>query len=219
MVETEEKIGSAHMKNLRKVGIEMDFKETIQHRRSHYALSKSSPITDDAIVALIEHAVAYTPSAFNSQSPKVTVLLGAKSDQLWDIVMETLRGVVPAAAFAATEEKINSFKAGHGTVLYFNDDAITKGLQDSFPLYADNFPIWAEQANGMLQFSIWNLLEQAGLGASLQHYNPIIDEKVHAAFGIPAGDRLIAQMPFGAPVAQPGAKEFADIHTRVTIIQ
>ena len=35
--------------------------------------------------------------------------------------------------------------------LYFIDDEVTEGLQKKYPLYAENFPIWAEQANGMLQ--------------------------------------------------------------------
>ena len=28
------------------------------------------------------------------------------------------------------------------------------------------------------QFAVWNVLAEQGIGASLQHYNPIIDEKL-----------------------------------------
>lgn len=196
----------------------MKLLETIRNRRSIYGISKESPISEEKIIEIVEFATKYTPSAFNSQSQIVYLLLGENHDKLWDIAMETLRKIVPSDKFSGTEEKINSFKAGHGTVLYLNDERITKSLQESFPLYADNFPIWAEQQSGMLQFAIWNMLEAEGLGASLQHYNPLIDSEVKAVFQIPKELRLIAQMPFGLPTAQPDVKEFADIHTRVKIV-
>ena len=45
----------------------------------------------------------------------------------------------------------------------------------------------------MLQFAIWTALEEEGLGANLQHYNPIIDAEVKEVFNIPDQYRLIAQ--------------------------
>lgn len=197
----------------------MEFFDSMKNRRSFYSLSNKSTLEDEKIIEIVKCATQYTPSAFNNQSQMTAILLGEKHSQLWAIVLEVLRGFVPAAGLAKTQEKINSFGAGYGTILYFNDDSITKAMQESFPLYADNFPVWAEQANGMLQFSIWNLLESEGLGASLQHYNPLIDDQVHTAFGIPKSWRLTAQMPFGTPTAPPDAKEFADIDTRVKIIK
>lgn len=195
----------------------MDIRTAIQYRRSYYSIEKKCTISDDKIVELVEFAALNTPSAFNSQSPTTAVLLGKQHDCLWDIVMESLRKIVPATQFANTEAKINGFKAGYGTVLFFDDGDITSGLQQKFPLYASNFPVWAEHANGMLQFVVWSLLESEGLGASLQHYNPLIDDEVHKAFDIPKGWRLIAQMPFGSPVAEPDEKEFVAIATRVKV--
>lgn len=197
----------------------MDFLDAMKHRRSFYHISKKSTISDARITELVTSAVQYTPSAFHCQSQMTAILLGEQHDLLWDIVLNTLQTRVPAAQRANTEEKIKSFQAGYGTVLYCNDDRNTKSMQENYPLYADNFPIWAEQANGMLQFAVWNLLESEGLGASLQHYNPLIDEAVHAAFNLPKSWRLIAQMPFGTPAGQPDAKEFADLKPRVKIIQ
>ena len=44
-------------------------------------------------------------------------------------------------AFAKTEEKIdNSFACGYGTVLFFEDQTVVKGLQEAFPSYQENFP-------------------------------------------------------------------------------
>lgn len=38
----------------------------------------------------------------------------------------------------------------------------------------------------MIQFAVWTALETEGLGASLQHYNPIIGAEVAKAFEIPS---------------------------------
>ena len=51
------------------------------------------------------------------------------------------------------------------------------------------------------------MLEDAGMGASLQHYNPLVDDEVRAAWNLPLHWKLIAQMPFGVPVTRPGSKE------------
>ena len=55
-----------------------------------------------------------------------------------------------------------------------------------FALYADNFPVWSEQAGGMAQLSVWAALANAGVGASLQHYNPLVDADVAREWNIPA---------------------------------
>ena len=65
-------------------------------------------------------------------------------------------------------------------MLYFYDEAVVQALQAQFPLYAANFPGWALQSSGMLQLSVWSGLRELGVGASLQHYNPIIDKDVRA---------------------------------------
>lgn len=45
-----------------------NFYEAIEGRRSHYGISKEEVVSDDQIKEIIEHAVKYTPSAFNSQT-------------------------------------------------------------------------------------------------------------------------------------------------------
>lgn len=195
------------------------FLDAVKARRSYYGISKESVISDDKIVELIHEAVKYTPSSFNSQSARVVVLLGENHNKLWDITTQTLKAIVPADQFASTEEKMGSFKNGYGTVLFFEDNAVVAGLQQSFPSYADNFPKWSQHSSGMLQFVVWTALENEGFGASLQHYNPLIDEEVKQTFDVPDSWNLIAQMPFGKPVAQPGDKEFQPLETRVKVFK
>lgn len=194
-----------------------EFMQAIKDRRSYYGISKKSPISDDRIKEIVSDAVTYVPSAFNSQTQRVVLLFGKEHDALWDIVMETLRKLVPPENFSRTEAKINGFKAGYASVLYFTDDSVTKTLQEQFPSYAENFPNWGEQANGMLQLAIWTALEIEGFGANLQHYNPIIDDSVKQRFNIPDSWRLIAQMPFGVPTEDPGDKDFQDLDTRMKV--
>ncbi|NLY47729.1 MAG: nitroreductase family protein [Clostridiales bacterium] len=195
------------------------FKQMIEDRRSYYAINKTSPISDQEIKEIIEHAVKYVPSAFNSQSARVVLLLGENHDKLWEITRETLRKIVPADAFESTEKKMDAFKNGYGTVLFFEDQSVIKGLQEQFALYKDNFPVWSLQSSGMLQYTIWITLEAAGLGASLQHYNPLIDDEVKKAWNLPDEWKLLAQMPFGTPVMEPGEKDFLPVEDRFKVFK
>ena len=197
-----------------------EFLTAVKDRRTYYAISKQTPVADERIQEIVEHAVKHTPSPFNAQSARVVLLLGGQHDKLWDITKDTLRKIVPADRFAATEEKINSsFRSGYGTVLFFEDQAVVKGLQQQFPLYADNFPVWSLQSSGMHQHVIWTALEIEGFGASLQHYNPLIDDAVKQQWGLPDDWKLLAQMPFGKPTAQPGAKDFKPLAERVKVFK
>lgn len=196
-----------------------NFIDAIKERRSIYAISKESPISDDKIVEIVEDVVKHVPSAFNSQTTRTVILLGEKHDKLWDITKEALRKIVPENDFGSTEEKINSFKAGHGTVLFFEDFAVVKSLQEQFELYKDNFPGWAVQTSGMMQFSIWTAFATEGIGGSLQHYTELIDEEVKKEFNIPENWKMFAQMPFGKIVKEAGEKAFNPIEDRVKVLR
>lgn len=194
-----------------------EFLKVVKNRRTYYSISKSSPISDAEIEDIINFAVKHTPSAFNSQSARILLLLGKENDEFWDIVKETLRAIVPAENFDSTDKKIDSFKSGYGSVLFFEDQSVISSLQEKFELYKDVFPVWSLQSAGMLQFTIWSALEEAGFGASLQHYNPLIDDKVKSRWELPESWGLLAQMPFGVPTAGPGEKEFQPLDSRIKI--
>ncbi len=195
-----------------------DFMQAVENRRTYYGIEKASPITKEEIVKILEHAILHVPSSFNSQSGRIVLLLGAQSDKLWEIVREVLKGLVPEDSFPATSEKIDAFQNGFGTVLFFEDQAVVEGLQEQFALYKDNFPLWSIQSSGMLQYVVWTSLEDNGLGASLQHYNPLIDDKVREEWKLPKSWRLMSQMPFGRPTAEPGKKEYSPLEARLKII-
>ncbi len=74
------------------------------------------------------------------KSSRVVVVEGEMQDTLWDTIYDVFEGKV-------SREKIDSFSNGAGTILYFYDRSVVKAMQEQFPSYAENFPVWANQAN------------------------------------------------------------------------
>ena len=189
-----------------------------EKRRSIYALSNQLPVSNDEVVKLVEHAILHTPSSFNSQSTRVVVLFGEEHQKLWNITEKTLHAIVgDEEKFKSTKDKIAGFKAGAGTIMFFEDQSVVKSMQENAPLYADNFPIWAHQTNAMHQYIIWTALASIDVGANLQHYNPIIDDKVAEAWNIDKDWTLNAQMVFGAIEQPAGDKTFKPVEERMKV--
>lgn len=195
-----------------------DLQQLAENRRSVYALNDNLPVSKDEIVKMVEHAILHTPSAFNSQSTRIVVLFDQDHNKLWDITEETLRDIVNNdEQFASTKQKIGGFRAAAGTILFFEDQRVVRNLQEAAPLYADKFPIWAEHASAMHQYVLWTGLASANVGANLQHYNPVIDNKVSETWGIDDHWDLIAQMVFGGIEQPAGDKEFQPVEDRMKV--
>ncbi len=190
----------------------MNILNSMKNRRSIYGLSKELPVSQEEVISTIESAVELVPDAFNMKSARVVIVLNDKQNELWDSIFNVFGGKVP-------REKIDSFKSGAGTVLYFYDKNVVDDMQEKFPSYAENFPIWSNQANGMLQFGIWTALRELGVGANIQHYNPVIDDKVKELFDIPENYVLVAEMPFGGITSEPDEKEREVISKRVKVVK
>ena len=188
----------------------MSFLDHMKQRRTIYAIGKNVPLAQDKIEEIIKEAVRNSPSAFNSQTSRVVTLYGDSHTKFWNIVRETLRKMVPENAFEKTDAKINSFATGYGTVLFFEEQDVVKSLQEQFTLYADHFPAWSEHSSAIAQFAVWTALAEQHIGASLQHYHPVIDEEVAETFDIPKNWRLRAQLVFGSIEAPAGEKTFMD---------
>lgn len=193
------------------------FMDAVKKRRSVYHLNDQIALSESEFVALVEECIKFAPSAFNSQTARVVVLFKDNHQKLWQIVKDTLRKIVPADKFAPTAAKIDSFAAGFGTILFFEDQPAVAALQQKFPLYAAQFPVWSEQGAGILQYIVWTALAGKNIGASLQHYNPLIDDEVRRTFSLPEGWKLNAQMPFGGIAAPAGDKEFMPVSERLKV--
>lgn len=192
----------------------LSFLEIMEKRRSIYAIGRHLKQTPAEIEQLIQQAIKASPSAFNSQSSRAVILFGQSHEKFWMIVLDTLRTLVPSEAFPATEQKIQSFIAGTGTVLFYEDQSVVKGLQEQFTAYADNFPVWSEHSTAIAQFAVWSALAEQNIGGSLQHYNPIVDQEVATAFNIPENWKLRAQLVFGSIESNAGEKSFVDDELR-----
>jgi predicted oxidoreductase (fatty acid repression mutant protein) len=194
------------------------FWSAVEGRRSIYALDAEKIVPEARIEQIAADAIKHVPSPYNSQSTRLQLLFGEEHKALWDITLDALRPVTSPERFPETEAKVNScFKSGYGTVLYYVDKAAVDELAAQFPLYAEKFALWSQHSCAMHQFVIWTALEAEGLGATLQHYNPLIDEAVKARWNVPASWQLVAQMPFGRPVAAPGEKQYSPIEPRILI--
>ena len=195
--------------------------DSIKDRRTYYQLSNQSPISDAEIQKIIEHVAYWAPSPFNSQSARMVLLLGENHKKLWELTKAELKKISKSEeAWKQTEAKVDgSFLAGYGTVLFFEDMSVVKGLQDKFPSYTEKFAQWSEHSTAINQILVWMALENEGFGASLQHYNPLIYEGIQQEWGISKDWKLIAQMPFGVPAGQPGEKTHEPLEKRVLVFK
>lgn len=197
----------------------MDLLAAYQKRRTQYALGNTLPISREDVESLIKNVIKESPSAFNSQSSRALILFEDQSVAFWnELVLEALRPLVPAENFAPTEEKLASFAQGAGTVLFFEDQNVIQSLQEQFALYADKFPEFSANSAGMAQFAVWTALANKNIGASLQHYNPVIDEAVREKYQIPASWQLSAQMPFGSNEQEIPPKEYINDAERFVVV-
>ena len=184
------------------------FTDTLKNRRSIYHLGRNVSLSNEELTTLIKEAIKESPTAFNAQSTRAVILFGDAHEKLWEITEEALRPLTPAEAFPNTQNKLAGFKNGYGTVLFFKDTDVVKGLQEQFELYADNFPDWSEQSNGIATANTWVALADKGLAANLQHYNPVIDEAVAKEWNIPSNWKLRSQLVFGSPETPAEEKEY-----------
>ncbi len=88
---------------------------------------------------------------------------------------------------------------------------------EKIPKYADKFPQWSEHSSAINQYILWTAFEQDGLGANLQHYNPLVDSKIQAEWKVPETWKLTAQLVFGKPVGQPSEKVSKPVEERVMV--
>ncbi|KAI4848858.1 hypothetical protein E4T44_02385 [Aureobasidium sp. EXF-8845] len=157
-------------------------------RRSLYALSKESPISNDRILSIVEHAIRYTPSPFNARSCRCIVLFGDHHDTLWDMGAAAIQRCMPMAVDILIS-KVQGFRAGYGTVLFFEDVESVKELNPRFAKMSEENP------------KLWTALEAEGLGCNLQHYQDMMHEEMYAEWNIPETWQAKAQLVFGKPLS------------------
>lgn len=194
-----------------------NFLNLANNRRTIYALGKDIRIPEGELISTIKEAVKQAPSAFNSQSSRILILLGEQHIRFWELTREKLRKIVPAENFSGTSDKIDGFAAAAGSVLFFEDQDVIKSLQEQFAAYADNFPVWSEHSTGIAQYAVWLALAEKGVGANLQHYNPLVDDDVRKEWNVPSTWKLRAHMNFGAILSPAAEKAFMSDEKRYIV--
>ena len=195
------------------------YQEAVKARRSIYNLGRNIPVLQSEIIAAVENMTKYIPTPFNMQSARIVVTMLDHHENVWHITKSVMKNALPPLKYAETEKKLDSFEAAYGTILFFESSNMIKAMQDQFPAYKDNFPGWAMQANGMLQFAIWTALEDMGLGVNIQHYNPLIDEDIRKIFDLPDSWDLVSQMVFGEKLEDAPPIEKIPTGSRVKIFR
>jgi len=179
------------------------FLDAVKGRRTYYDLKSESTIPDSRIQEICKTAITYCPSSFNSQSTRIVLLVKDQHQKLWDIVEEVLLSSIDHSKHEATSKKLGGFRKAYGSILFLEDPEPVQELQGMFPTYFEKFAQWSEHTSAIHQFTLWTALEAEGLGANLQHYNPLIDERVKAEWGIDPKYKLISQLVFGTPNSPP----------------
>ncbi|GAB7341396.1 hypothetical protein MBLNU457_7649t1 [Dothideomycetes sp. NU457] len=176
----------------------ISFTDAVVSRRSIYMLDKNLPISDTRVKELVNTAMKHVPSAFDSQTTRLVVLLHGDHDQFWDFVWEALLPhLKDEDKKKASRGRIDGFRGAYGTILFYESDPAVKKAQDTYVAYADKLPQWSEHTSAMHQYVLWTGLEAEGCGANLQHYNPLVDAKVQQHWGITTEWELKAQLVFG----------------------
>ena len=184
----------------------MEFRDAVLARRSEYSLD-ARDVDTDAVIARIKGIAGSVPSAFNAQSARVLFLVGEDHSRFWAMVEDVLRERSrDPERFKGTQAKLAGFRAAAGTILFYEVDSKTRELMEAHPSYRGMFPQWAEHGNAMMQFAVWCAITDMGLGANIQHYNPLIDGRAAEMLSVPDGYRLVAQMVFGRVIDPAGPK-------------
>lgn len=192
-----------------------EFSKVLKQRRSVNKLKKSNEFNQDELVSRVKEAVYHAPSAFNAQSASVMVLFNEAHDALWDEILNKIIVYVEKEKQHLTKAKIQAFKDGDGTILFLEDVKVSEQLKEKFPLYQDNVSLWADQGQGFVQYGVWLTLTDMDLHASLQHYNPLIDDFIYEHYNLDRKYKIIAQMPFGKANQKIKDIDKKDINARV----
>jgi predicted oxidoreductase (fatty acid repression mutant protein) len=196
--------------------------DAIALRRSIHALAPESPVSDDRILKIVQHALTHGASPFNVQSARAVILLKKEHEKLWDLAADAASKSFPASLYESLKPKLAQYRAGYGTVMWFEDQQRFSDVEQQLgpAVWAgvkNKMPQWSEHSTGMHQYAVWMALVAEGFGCNLQHYSPFIDKSVQEQWNIPSDWSLKAQLVFGKPVGPPREKTVLSLEQRVIV--
>ncbi|KAF3063820.1 putative nitroreductase family protein [Daldinia childiae] len=193
------------------------FLDLIKNRRTYYALNKSYLSLRVASRRLSSRTSSRSPRL---STPSPTALSSSSVPTTTSYGISLPRSSRPSSPLTpgnhrSTYERIQGWCRNRKSY-----SSRTRGRpQDAGPVLSiqRQFPIWALQSDAMIQFRDLDAFTAEGLGANLQHYNPLIDAKVASEWGIPDNWQLNAQLVFGGRAGEPGPKDQLPIEDRLKV--
>ncbi|ORY55932.1 Nitroreductase-like protein [Pseudomassariella vexata] len=197
------------------------FLAAAKHRRSVYALKDTSPVPDSRIEDIVKEVLSFAPSSYNTQSTRITLVLGEKHKQFWDIIIEQaepiLRGAGPGV-WDSMGPRLQGFKNAYGSVVFWENGQSIKEASETHKSIAHMLPQWSEHTSAIHQILIWTALELEGFGANLQHMNaiPPVEAALKKFLDVPEDYSLKAHLNFGEE-AQPHPEKPAKLPASETL--
>ena len=114
--------------------------EAVKYRHSVYTLTDETPIPNERIEEIVQDTLLNVPSAFNSQTTRLVLVLAEEHKKLWELVREVYRQQLPAEKFEQANKRFGGFQGAYGTVLFYEDTSVVREFQEKFKTYQDRFP-------------------------------------------------------------------------------
>ncbi len=185
----------------------------LAHRRRSVRQVLPVEIPDETIERILEIA-RWTPSSYNSQ-PWHIVVVRERLAELWDAIEAAGRQARAGRPVEHFINRLNGYRGAGAVFFVFLDRAVVEEqVRTTSYASAQRVEGWALEALGMLQFAIWLAAVDAGLAASLHHFDSE-EEAICRFLEIPYPRfRLMGTMPVGLPaheVAPPGRRPLEEI--------
>lgn len=90
-----------------------------KYRRTVYGLKDTSPVPDSRIEEIIKEVISFSPSSYNTQPGRITLVLGQKHKDLWDIITNVAEPILKGAGpgvWEAMGPRFQAFKNAYGSV-------------------------------------------------------------------------------------------------------
>ena len=97
------------------------FLAAAKYRRTVYGLKGTSSVSDARIEEIVKEVLSFTPSSYNTQPGRITIVLGDKHKQLWDAVIAEAKPILQGAGeavWAAMGPRFEAFKGAYGSVSF-----------------------------------------------------------------------------------------------------
>lgn len=185
----------------------------LAHRRRSVRQVLPVEIADETIERILEIA-RWTPSSYNSQ-PWHIVVVRERLTELWDTIEAAGRQARAGRPVEHFINRLNGYRGAGAVFFIFLDRAVVEEqVRSTSYASAQRVEGWALEAVGMLQYALWLAVVDAGLAASLHHFDSE-EEAICRFLEIPYPRyRLMGTMPVGLPaheVAPPGRRPLDEI--------